>query len=248
MRHNFLDQIIGVTALMVLGGCSINDSDNTQRSQQSKTVLNTNRAVINTHPVISVPKATSNKKPVKASKPYKPQIKQYRESKPAVRILTDKEQAAFNKAMIKLEKKRREVDDPYASIPDNSSSQPHSSSNQAKTQKPISQRKSDSSAVNSLILQAHAEMLIGKYLSAENKIERGLRIEPENPKLWGLLAKAHYEQSNYSQSINMSRKAIQFSRDDDLTARNWRLIKKSGEKSGDTNAVKEAIDYTKINP
>ena len=239
MRYNYLVRVIGISVLLFLGGCSMNSSDKMTHPQKTKQVRVPNRAVINTPPVVSVPKAPA----VRTVKPYKPQIKRYRESKPVVRVLTDQEQAAFNKAMIQLEKKRREVDDPYASIPDNSSS-----SKQVEIQKPTLPTKTDSSAVDSLMLQARAEMMVGKYLTAESKIERGLRIDPENSKLWALLAKTHYEQSNYSQSINMAKKSIQFSRDDDLTARNWRLIKKAGKKSGDTFAIKEADNYIKMNP
>ncbi len=243
MKYNVLVRLGWLSFLLILGGCSIAGSDKTLNPQTSNSVLVPSRAVIHSRPIIiaSVTKAPPHRKPIRIVKPYKPEVKRYRESQPVVQVLTDKEQAAFDKAMIQLEKKRREVDDPYASIPDNSSS-----SSQAQTRKPIAQRKS--SAVSSLILQAHAEMMVGKYLTAESKIERGLRIEPENPKLWSLLAKTHYGQSNYSQAINMSRKAIQFSRDDDLTAKSWRLIKKAGEKSGDTFAIKDANNYIKMNP
>jgi len=242
MRHKFLFQIFWGSLLLVLGGCSIDSSDKTPSPQRTKSIPSS-ADIINTRPTVSVPKTSSNSKPIKVIKTYKPQVKRYNESKPVVRVLNDEEQAAFNKAMIQLEKKRREVDDPYALIPDNSSG-----SNNLETRKPSNSKKPDSSAVDSLLLQARAEMMVGKYLTAESKIERGLRIDPENPKLWTVLAKAHFGQSNYSQAINMAKKAIQFSRDDDLIARNWRLIKKAGEKSGDTFAVKEANNYIKTNP
>jgi len=240
MRHKLLVRVIGVSFLLVLGGCSIDGSDK-NRDSQKKAVSKS--ADVNTRPIVSVPKVSVNTKSASVVTTYKPQVKRYNESKPVVRVLTDKEQAAFNKAMVQLEKKRREVDDPYASIPDSSAS-----TNHIETRKTTPRKKPDSSAVDSLILQARAEMMVGKYLTAESKLERGLRISPENPKLWALLAKTHYGQSNYSQAINMARKSLQFSRDDELTARNWRLIKKAGEKSGDTFAVKEANNYIKMNP
>jgi len=243
MKHNYLIPVTGISFLLFLGGCSINGADKILQPQKTKSVDVPSRAVINTRPIVSVPKVPSNNTAARTVKPYKPQIKRYREPKPVVRILTAEEQAAFKEAMIQVEKKRREVDDPYASIPDNSSS-----SKQVEIQKPTLPTKTDSSAVDSLMLQARAEMMVGKYLTAESKIERGLRIDPENSKLWALLAKTHYAKANYSQSISMARKAIQFSRDDDLTARNWRLIKKAGKKSGDTFAIKEADNYIKMNP
>ncbi len=241
MQYINLSRVVGVSFLIILGGCSINESDKQHYPQKIEPTLKS--TVISSRPTLSTPRTPVIKKPVKVIKPYKPQVKRYSESKPDVRVLTDEEQVAFNKAMIQLEKKRREVNDPYASIPDDKTS-----SSKVETRNPSIEKRSNSSAVDSLILQARAEMMVGKHLTAESKIERGLRIDPENPKLWTLLAKAHYGQSNYSQSISMARKAIQFSRDDDLTARNWRLIKQAGKKSGDTFAVKEADDYIKMNP
>ena len=235
MKNNFILRVIVISALLILGGCSIDDSSKILKPQKQNTVPLDNRST-ETRPRDSVIKPVTSNKPINVVKPYKPQVKRYNGSKPVVRVLTDEEQADFNKAMIQLEKKRREVNDPYASIPDN-----NTSSNNVETRKPTIGKRSDSSAVNSLMLQARAEMMVGKYLTAESKVERGLRIDPENPKLWTLLAKAHYEQSNYSQSINMARKAIQFSRDNNLTARNWRLIKKAGKKSGDTLPLKTPI-------
>ena len=230
-----------ISFLAILGGCSVSEIDTASSYQKPNARSVPQRTVVKPRPVTS--KAVPRKMPNRMVKPYKPQIKRYNDSKPVVRVLTNEEQKAFNKELILLEKEKREVkDDPYASIPDGSSSSPIISS------KPSATIKKSSSAVKSLMVQARAEMLIGKHESAESKLERGLRIEPENPKLWALIAKAHYAQSNYSQSIDMARKAIQFSRNDDFIAKNWRLIKKAGEKSGDTGAVKDALDYSKVNP
>ncbi len=230
-----------ISFLVILGGCSISEPDKASSYQKSSARVVPQRSVVRPSPV--KPKVVPRKIPRRVVKPYKPQIKRYNDSKPVVRVLTKEEQEAFNKTLIRLEKEKREVKyDPYASIPDSSSSSTITSS------KPSSPIVKSSSAVKSLILQARAEMLIGKHESAESKLERGLRIEPENPKLWALLAQAYYAQSNYSQSIDMAKKAIQFSRDDDFIAKNWRLVKKSGEKSGDAGAVKDALDYSKVNP
>jgi len=227
--------------LVFLGGCSVSDIDEASSYQKPSARVLPQRTVVKPRPVTSnvIPK----KIPAKLVRPYKPQIKRYNDSKPEVRILTNKEQEAFNKALVNLEKEKREVKgDPYSSIPDGSASSTVTSG------KPSSAVIKSSSAVKSLMVQAQAEMLIGKHQSAESKLERGLRIEPENSKLWALLAKAHYAQDNYTQSIDMARKAIRFSRDDDFIAKHWRLVKKAGEKSGDTGAVKDALDYIKVSP
>jgi len=246
ISHHLTKSVVSsliISVLFILGGCSVSDSD-TSASNQKPRVLS-QRTEVNPPSVTS--RIESKKMPVKKVKPYKPQVNRYVDSKPAVRVMTDEEQEEYNKELVRIEKEKREVKgDPYASIPDGSVSSTVTS--KGAPTKPSEPRAKSSSAVNSLMVQARAEILIGKHESAESKLERGLRIEPENSKLWALLAKAHYGQSNYSQTINMARKAIRFSRDDDFIAQNWRLIKKAGEKSGDTIAVKDALDYSKVNP
>ena len=230
-----------INFLVLLGGCSVSDIDEASSYQKPSARVFQQGTLVKPRPVTSnvIPK----KIPAKVVRPYEAQVNRYNDSKPEVRILTNKEQEAFNKALANLEKERREVKgDPYSSIPDGSVSSIVTSGT------PSSPVIKSSSAVNSLMVQAQAEMLIGKHQSAESKLERGLRIEPENSKLWALLAKAHYAQGNYTQSIDMARKAIRFSRDDDFIAKHWRLVKKAGEKSGDTGAVKDALDYIKVNP
>ncbi|KAG1663489.1 putative ATP-dependent DNA helicase YoaA [Nymphon striatum] len=78
---------------------------------------------------------------------------------------------------------------------------------------------------------ARADIALGKNSAAVSKLERGLRIESQNPELWHLLSKANYSDNNYQQSINMAKKSIRYSNDDNLIAQNWALIKKAGEKS-----------------
>jgi len=64
------------------------------------------------------------------------------------------------------------------------------------------------------------------------KLERGLRIEPQNPKLWNQLAELHYKSGNYQQAITMAKKAINFSSNNQqMTAKNWKLISKIAKDS-----------------
>lgn len=124
--------------------------------------------------------------------------------------------------------------DPYETIPENpgSASQPESSP-----------------AVKSLMIRARADMAIGKDQSAISKLERALRIEPGNANAWYLLARAHQSSNEHQQAITMAKKAINFAgNDDELIAKSWKLIHKSGETSGDSMAVEEAINYSKVNP
>ena len=139
-------------------------------------------------------------------------------------------------------KKRATVDvDPYASIPENSSSRRGVSP-------PAPPVFKSSSAVKSLMTRARADLIVGNTQSAITKLERGLRIESQNPNIWHLLAKAHHDQREYQQSIAMAKKSIRYAGNDDLIGKNWRLIQKSGKKSDDAIALKEALDYFKANP
>lgn len=156
-------------------------------------------------------------------------------------IKSKQQQQATRKILNEEEKQRVTVDiDPYASIPENSSDQP-----EVVTTKRVGLRSSP--AVKSLMIGARADIAIGRTSAAVSKLERGLRIESQNPGLWHLLAKAHYAQSDYQQTISMAKKSNRYSGDDALISQNWQLIKKAGEKSGDMTAVKEAIHYSKVN-
>jgi len=178
--------------------------------------------------------------------PYKPQVKNYTVTS-STSIVTDQDVPAINPEILRAERKKQAmVDiDPYASIPEDSS-QKRSAKVTAVEVKSITYKTSP--AVKSLMMRARADLAIGNSLSAISKLERGLRIESQNPKIWYLLAKAQYDQSNHQQAITMAKKSIRYSNDDKLVSQNWKLIQKAGEKSDDTIAIKEALDYFKVNP
>ena len=176
-----------------------------------------------------------NRRPVETS--YSPKVSTYNgDNTGSISIIPNKEEIiaeAKTKAIVDI--------DPYDTIPSANNRVTSGVLKGASTQK-------SSPAVHALIVSAQSDMAVGKSGSAVSKLERGLRIEAQNPKLWNLLAKAHYDQSNYQQAISMSKKAIRYSSDDEFIASNWSIIKNSGLKSGDTIVVKEAINYFKVNP
>ncbi|MEH6455865.1 MAG: hypothetical protein V7749_06060 [Cocleimonas sp.] len=147
-----------------------------------------------------------------------------------------------------LAQKKATVDiDPYASIPENSSnSKPLPGSTISNGS--VSTSSSASSAVKSLMASARADIAIGRSRSAISKIERGLRIEPGNAQAWHMLAKAHYSNSAFLHSISIAKKSNALTSNEDLIAENWKLIKLAGERSGNASAIKEALDYMKVNP
>ena len=216
--------------LMGLSGCSVLDSYGSSRSQARSVPqipeIKRQTVLPPRYPVPNTPAAEVNRYPQTTT--------------PAIQT---EEQMAIAREQIKLEAKQRAtVDiDPYASIPDSGTAS-------KRLAKPDAPSSTTSPAVKSLMVSARADIALGKSSSAISKLERGLRIDSQNSNLWHLLAKAHYSASDYQQTISMAKKSIRYSNKDELIAENWKLIKKAGEKSGDATAVKEALDYTKVNP
>lgn len=164
--------------------------------------------------------------------------------KPVKPRLTEQQKADAQKRIQDQAKQKATVEiDPYATIPDNSS---NAAKIAPKNTKPSSPNASP--AVKTLITSARADIAIGRSRSAISKLERGLRIEPENAQLWHMLAKAHYSNSAYLHSISIAKKSNANTNDDELIKQNWQLIKRAGERSGNATAIKEALDYMKLNP
>ncbi len=184
------------------------------------------------------------------AKPYVAKVKKYSITSTSSTVITQREVAAVQKeitnqdAIRKAAKNRATVDiDPYSTIPENSST-----NNSALLPPAPPSGSSNSSAVKSLMNRARADLAIGNTQSAVSKLERGLRIESQNANIWNLLAKAHYDQNDYQQAITMAKKSIRYASEDDLVSQNWALIQKASKKSDDTIALKEALDYFKVNP
>ena len=182
-------------------------------------------------------------------KPYKPAVKNYTISSSITTVTSQDEMDAASGEVLEMGVKGQDsVEiDPYASIPESSSVKVSNASITSSVGEK-SLTTTSSPAVKSLMARARADLSIGETQSAISKLERGLRIESQNPSIWHLLAKAQYDQSNHQQAITMAKKSIRYSADDKLIAQNWTLIQKSGEKSDDAIAIKEALDYFKVNP
>ena len=190
----------------------------------------TDRATTNSTTRVK-PKPSKLRYKVKVKPKYKaPVVQRYPSStSPSISTLPDVETSAENEGI--------EID-PYANIPENIDDKQIGS---------ISTRRSGSSpAVEALLVRAYADAKLGRTDAAMIKLERGLRIEPQNPKLWNQLAELHYKKGNYQQAITMVKKAINFSsNNEEMTAKNWRLLSDVAQKSGDNNAMTEVNEYNK---
>lgn len=167
--------------------------------------------------------------------------------KPAKPQLTQLQKIEQQKRLQEQAKQNATVDiDPFATIPDSSSQKPRVTTVLPENTKPV--QNASSPAVKSLMSSARADITIGRSRSAISKLERGLRIEPQNAQIWHMLAKAHYANSAFLHSISMAKKSNSNTNNSDLINENWKLIKQAGEKSGNADAIKEALDYMKLNP
>jgi len=98
-------------------------------------------------------------------------------------------------------------------------------------------------AVLALVDSAHTDMDAGQTDNAAAKIERALRIEPQNPMLWQELARLRLQQGQYQQAEGLAARANGWSGDDkQLRVENWRIIGQARLKRGDYAGAQAAFD------
>ena len=101
-------------------------------------------------------------------------------------------------------------------------------------------------AAASLLHDAEQALRSGDARKAEGYLERAIRIEPQNPLLWHVLAQSKFEQDQYPQTIQMSLKSNSCLPDRATEQSNWRLMEKAYRALGDAqkaeNAHKKALE------
>jgi predicted Zn-dependent protease len=100
-----------------------------------------------------------------------------------------------------------------------------------------------SAAVVSLLDGARADVAAGRLANAAASLERALRIEPRNPRLWQELARVRLKQGEYAQAESVAARSNSWAGDDNrLRAENWRLIAQAREARGDAAGARAALD------
>jgi Tfp pilus assembly protein PilF len=90
---------------------------------------------------------------------------------------------------------------------------------------------------------ARADAAAGNLASAAASLERALRIEPRNPRLWHELARVRLKQGQYAQAESVAARSNSWAADDRaLRAENWRLIAQAREARGDTEGARAALE------
>jgi tetratricopeptide (TPR) repeat protein len=110
-------------------------------------------------------------------------------------------------------------------------------------EQPAPQQPPENAAVASLMQSAHADADAGRLASAEASLERALRIDPRNPRLWQQLAGVRLQQGDYAQAENLAERSNSWAGTDDvLRAENWRLISEARQARGDDAGAREALE------
>jgi predicted Zn-dependent protease len=101
--------------------------------------------------------------------------------------------------------------------------------------------KSENIAVAGLMETARVDAAAGRLSTAAAALERALRIEPRNPRLWQELARVRLQQRQFVQAESVAARSNSWAGSDNaLRAENWRLIAEAREGRGDSAGAKTA--------
>jgi predicted Zn-dependent protease len=90
---------------------------------------------------------------------------------------------------------------------------------------------------------ARGDVAAGRLPNAAASLERALRIEPRNPRLWQELARVRLKQGEYAQAENVAARSNSWAGSDHaLRAENWRLIAQAREARGDGDGARAALE------
>ncbi|HUG76046.1 MAG TPA: tetratricopeptide repeat protein [Burkholderiales bacterium] len=90
---------------------------------------------------------------------------------------------------------------------------------------------------------ARGDAAAGRLPNAAASIERALRIEPRNPRLWQELARVRLRQGEYAQAENLAARSSSWAGGDNaLRAANWRLIAEARNARGDAAGAHAALE------
>jgi len=108
---------------------------------------------------------------------------------------------------------------------------------------PATPPRQENIAIAGLMDSARAEAAAGNLPGAAASLERALRIEPRNPRLWHELARVRLKQGQHAQAESVAARSNSWAGDDKaLRAENWRLIAESRQARGDTDGAQAALE------
>jgi tetratricopeptide (TPR) repeat protein len=102
---------------------------------------------------------------------------------------------------------------------------------------------SENLAIAGLLLGARTDAAAGRLANAAASLERALRIEPRNPRLWQELARVRLKQGDYAQAESTAARSNSWvGSDNALRAENWRIIAHAREARGDAEGARVALE------
>ena len=108
---------------------------------------------------------------------------------------------------------------------------------------PPSSSRQENIAIAGLMESARADAAAGKLANAAASLERALRIEPRNPRLWHELARVRVQQGQHAQAENVAVRSNSYAGDDRaLRAENWKLIAETRRARGDKEGARQALE------
>ncbi len=108
---------------------------------------------------------------------------------------------------------------------------------------PQAQPPRENVAIAGLMETARADAAAGRLPNAAASLERALRIEPRNPRLWQELARVRLRQGEYAQAESLAQRSNTWGGTDNrLRAENWSLIAQSRQARGDAEGARKALD------
>jgi predicted Zn-dependent protease len=93
---------------------------------------------------------------------------------------------------------------------------------------PAAPARAENVAIAGLMQSARADSAAGRLANAAASLERALRIEPRNPRLWHELARVRLMEGNYAQAESTAARSNTWAGSDpELRAANRRLIEEA---------------------
>jgi Tfp pilus assembly protein PilF len=99
----------------------------------------------------------------------------------------------------------------------------------------------EGTAAGILLASARQNMQEGQFSQAEMMLERALRVEPRNARLWHEMAQVKYAQKDYGQAVQFCIKSNSLAgKDYGLMQQNWLLMEKAYLELGEPEKAEEA--------
>ena len=95
-------------------------------------------------------------------------------------------------------------------------------------------------AAATLLASARQNVRTGQFSQAEMMLERALRVEPRNARLWHEMAQVKYGQKDYGQAVQFCIKSNSLAgKDYDLIQQNWLLMEKAYLEQGEPEKARQ---------